>query len=59
MPSISSEKDLPRLLDTPTKQVKWAKKLVAEHLGSTVKYVDRPPMQGMFSRIFFNLSRWH
>ncbi|KAI0433368.1 hypothetical protein F5Y09DRAFT_329066 [Xylaria sp. FL1042] len=53
MPLISSDKDLPKLLDTPTKQVKWAKKLAAEHLGSTAKRVDKPPMQGMFSRTLF------
>lgn len=50
---ISSDNELPKLLDTPTKQVKWAKKLVAEHLDSTVTHVDKPPMQGMFSRTFF------
>jgi hypothetical protein len=52
MPPINSDKDLPKLLDTPTKQVKWAKKLALKHLGSAVKHVDRPPMQGMFSRTF-------
>lgn len=41
------------MLDTPAKQVKWAKKLVAEHLGSTVKRIDKPPMQGLFSRTLF------
>ncbi|KAJ2892639.1 uncharacterized protein MKZ38_009535 [Zalerion maritima] len=50
MPEISCDNDLPELLDTPTKQVKWAKKLVAGHLGSAAKRVDKPPMQGMFSR---------
>ncbi|KAI1380576.1 hypothetical protein F4677DRAFT_403940 [Hypoxylon crocopeplum] len=50
MPTITSDKDLPKLLDTPTKQVKWAKKLVAKHLGSAAKRVDKPPMQGLFSR---------
>jgi hypothetical protein len=29
------------------------KKLVLEHLGSASKRVDRPPMQGMYSRTFF------
>lgn len=53
MPEIIKDSDLPKLLDTPTKQVKWAKKLVAEHLGSTSKRVDKPPMQGMFSRTIF------
>lgn len=53
MPEVYSDEDLPKLLDTPTKQVKWAKKLVAEHLGSAVKRVDKPPMQGMFSRTLF------
>jgi len=41
------------LLNTPSKQVKWAKKLVAEHLGSSAKRIDKPPMQGMFSRTLF------
>lgn len=50
MPAISSDKDLPKLLDTATKQVKRAKKLILKHLGSAVDRVDRPPMQGMFSR---------
>jgi hypothetical protein len=53
MPPISSDRDLPKLLDTPNKQVKWAKKLIPSHLNTTVKRVDRPPMQGMFSRTFF------
>ena len=53
MPEIYSDKDLPKLLDTPTKQVKWVKKLVLKHLGSAVKRIDRPPMQGMFSRTLF------
>ena len=52
MPIIHSDKDLPKLLDTPTKQVKWAKKLALKHLGSAVKHVDRPPMREMFSRTF-------
>ncbi|KAJ6188224.1 hypothetical protein N7519_003132 [Penicillium mononematosum] len=50
MPPITSDKDLPKLLDTPTKHVKWVKKLVLRHLRSAVKHIDRPPMQGMFSR---------
>lgn len=53
MPPVTSDNDLPKLLNTPTKQVKWIKKLVSEHLGSPSKRVDRPPMQGMFSRTFF------
>ncbi|KAH9890722.1 hypothetical protein F4778DRAFT_752058 [Xylariomycetidae sp. FL2044] len=53
MPILSSDKDLPKLLDTPSKQVKWVKRLVAEHLGSTAKRVDKPPMQGLFSRTLF------
>ncbi|KAF2462153.1 hypothetical protein BDY21DRAFT_389577 [Lineolata rhizophorae] len=53
MPIVFSDKDLPKSLDTPTKQVKWAKKLVTEHLGSAAKRVDKPPMQGMFSRTLF------
>ncbi|KAJ5715830.1 uncharacterized protein N7483_013011 [Penicillium malachiteum] len=50
MPSINSDKDLPKILDTPSKQVKWVKKLILKHLGSAVKRVDRPPIQGMFTR---------
>jgi aminoglycoside phosphotransferase (APT) family kinase protein len=53
MPEVITDKDLPKLLDTPTKQVRWVKKLIAEHLGSATKQVGRPPMQGMFSRTFF------
>lgn len=53
MPPVTSDNDLPKLLNTPTKQVKLIKKLVSEHLGSASKRVDRPPMQGMFSRTFF------
>ncbi|KAK4169913.1 hypothetical protein QBC43DRAFT_329487 [Cladorrhinum sp. PSN259] len=53
MPPVTSDNDLPKLLNTPTKQVKRIKKLVLEHLGSASKRVDRPPMQGMFSRTFF------
>lgn len=45
--------DLPVVLNTPIKQVRWAKKLVAEHLGSPVKFVDKPPMQGLLSRTLF------
>ncbi|KAI0101824.1 hypothetical protein GGR51DRAFT_550759 [Nemania sp. FL0031] len=50
---ITSDSDLPKLLSTPTKQVKWAKKLVLEHLNSASKRIDRPPIQGMFSRTLF------
>jgi hypothetical protein len=53
MPPVTSDNDLPKLLNTPTKQVKRIKKLVLEHLGSASTRVDRPPMQGMFSRTFF------
>ena len=53
MPTIATDKDLPKLLDTPTKQVKWAKKLITEHLKSAATRVDKPPMQGMFSRTLF------
>ena len=53
MPAITCDKDLPQLLDTPTKQVKWVKKLVLKYLGSPVDRVDRPPMQEMFSRTLF------
>lgn len=50
MPPIISDKDVPKLPDTPAKEVKWVKKLIPKHLGSAVKRVDSPPMQGMFSR---------
>lgn len=50
---ITSDKDLPKILDTPSKQVKWAKKLAAEQLGCRVGRVDNPPMQGMFSKTLF------
>lgn len=53
MPMITSDKDLPKLLDTPAKQVKWIKKLVIEHLNSAAKRFDKPSMQGMFSRTMF------
>ena len=50
---VIDDTDLPKLLDTPAKQVKWAKKLVAEHLKCAAKRIDKPPMQGMFSRTLF------
>lgn len=50
---ITSDKDLPKLLGTPTKQVKWAKKLISEHLGDTANHVHNPPMQRMFSKTLF------
>ncbi|GAB1318628.1 Aminoglycoside phosphotransferase domain-containing protein [Madurella fahalii] len=53
MPPVASDNDLHKLLNTPTKQVKRIKTLVSEHLGSVSKRVDRPPMQGLFSRTFF------
>ncbi|KAG7286811.1 hypothetical protein NEMBOFW57_009128 [Staphylotrichum longicolle] len=53
MPLITSDNDLPRSLNTPTKQVRRIKKLVLEHLGSASKQIDRPPVQGMYSRTFF------
>ncbi|EFY91755.1 hypothetical protein MAC_02345 [Metarhizium acridum CQMa 102] len=53
MPVVAADSDLPKLLNTPSKQVKWAKKLVAEHLKSAAKRIDKPPMQGMFSRTLF------
>jgi len=53
MPMVTADKDLPKLLDTSSKQVKWAKKLVAEHLGSAAKHIDKPPTQGVFSRTLF------
>jgi ferritin-like metal-binding protein YciE len=53
MLAITSNSDLPKLVNTTNKQVKRIKKLVLEHLGSKLKRVDRPPMQGMFSRTLF------
>ena len=53
MQLVTSDNDLPKSLNTPTKQVKRLKKLVLEHLGSASKRVDRPPMQGMYSRTCF------
>lgn len=53
MPMVTPDKDLPKLPDTPAKQVKWIKKLVTEHLDSATKRFDKPPMQGMFSRTMF------
>ena len=53
MPEIICDEDLPKLLNTPSKQAKWVKKLILKHLGSAVDRVDRPPMQGMFSRTLF------
>ncbi|KAI1138079.1 hypothetical protein F5Y05DRAFT_385130 [Hypoxylon sp. FL0543] len=53
MPEITSDNDLPKLLNTPSKQAKRAKQLVTKHLGIAAKYVDKPPMQGMFSRTLF------
>ena len=60
MPPVTSDNDLPKLLNTPTKQVKRMKNLVLEHLGSASKRVDRPPMQGKYRRTFFvNLADGH
>ncbi|KAJ0117761.1 hypothetical protein J7T55_001961 [Diaporthe amygdali] len=53
MPTITSDRDLPKLLDSPAKQVKWTKKLAIEHLGSAAKRFEQPPMQGMFSKTMF------
>ena len=53
MPGVTTDKDLPKLLDTPTKQIKWAKKLIVEHLGTAVKRTEKPPIQGLFSRTWF------
>ena len=47
------DSDLPQLLGTLTKQVKWATKLIKEHLGCFLKRTDKAPLQGMFSRTFF------
>ncbi|KAK4186742.1 hypothetical protein QBC35DRAFT_524039 [Podospora australis] len=52
MPLVSSDNDFPKSLNTANKQVKMAKKLVAEHLGSPSKRIDRAQPQGMFSRTF-------
>lgn len=35
------------------KQIKRAKKLVMEHLGSAIKSVGKPPLEGMLSRTYF------
>ncbi|KAI0835135.1 hypothetical protein F5Y06DRAFT_139452 [Hypoxylon sp. FL0890] len=53
MPAVSSDNDLPKLINTPTKQSRRAKQLVTKHLRIAAKYVDKPPMQGMFSRTLF------
>lgn len=53
MPEIITDEDLPQLLNTPTKQVKWVKKSILKHLGSAVDRVKKPPMQGTFSRTLF------
>ena len=53
MPMVTADKNSPKLLDTPAKQVKWAKKLVAEHLNSAAARISKPPIQGMFSRTLF------
>lgn len=42
---VAGYEDLPKLLDTPAKQVKWAKKLVAEHLKSAARrIINKLPM---------------
>ncbi|CAK7199368.1 hypothetical protein SEUCBS139899_002046 [Sporothrix eucalyptigena] len=53
MPEIISDNDLPKIANTAAKRVKWVKMLVAAQFGSTVKRLDNPPMQGMFSRTLF------
>ncbi|KAI1273436.1 hypothetical protein F5Y07DRAFT_376415 [Xylaria sp. FL0933] len=53
MPAVLSDNDLPKLINTPTKQSKRAKQLVTKHLHIAAKHVDKPPMQGMFSRTLF------
>jgi hypothetical protein len=52
MTLISSDKDLPRLLDTPMKEVNWAKGLLLSILAAA-KRVDKPPMQGMYNTTVF------
>lgn len=53
MPLVASDNDFPKLLNTPTKQVKRLKRLVVERLGSPSQRIDKPPMQGMYSRTYF------
>lgn len=53
MPEITTDEDLPQILNTPAKQVQWIEKLILKHLGSAVHRVDEPPMQGFFSRTLF------
>jgi hypothetical protein len=53
MSEITCDEDLPKLLNTSIKQVKWVKKLTLRHLDSPLNRVDRPPLEGMFSRTLF------
>ncbi|KIH91023.1 hypothetical protein SPBR_01883 [Sporothrix brasiliensis 5110] len=53
MPEITSDSDLPKLVNTAAKRAKWAKKLAVSCLQSAAKRLDNPPMQGMFSRTLF------
>jgi hypothetical protein len=41
MPLVTSDNDLPKLLNTPSKQMKRPKKPVLQHLGSASEQVDR------------------
>jgi hypothetical protein len=48
---IDEDSDMPEVVNTQAKQIKWAKQLVAEHLGSPSKRRTwLPPYQGSFSR---------
>ncbi|KAI0818283.1 hypothetical protein GGR55DRAFT_68853 [Xylaria sp. FL0064] len=48
---IDEDGDMPGVVNTETKQIKWAKQLVAEHLGSPSKRGTwLPPYQGSYSR---------
>lgn len=54
MPEVNYlRRNVPKPFDTSSNQVKWTKKLVNRHLGSTSKRVDGPPMRGLFSRTLF------
>ncbi|RDL40083.1 uncharacterized protein BP5553_00062 [Venustampulla echinocandica] len=48
--SITSNADLPKCLDTESKQVKKAMQLAHSHSGIPAKTAQGPPIQGFFSR---------
>ncbi|KAI0397917.1 hypothetical protein F5Y17DRAFT_412731 [Xylariaceae sp. FL0594] len=48
---IDEDSDMPEVVNTESKQKSWAKKLAAEHLGSSPKRrISLPPFQGSYSR---------